>query len=255
MGKYKSSLAKPAFTSKIRKKRNTLFGITVHTTGRGVLDKAKKKGQTPIEWALGYYKRTAGPHYCIDTDGTIYQIQPDHWMGAHVGIAPIERKEYLSGAWTAKFKKNPAYELWKRRWPGYESPQHLYPSPSPNADYIGVELIPLVDATYTDAQYESLANLCLDRAKAHGWEDGWAATPRLVGHEDLDAYDRWHKTIGGWDPGYLRAKPKFHWEKLFKYMNKGMEEESTPAPVEENINLFNKLLDFFDQWRKFNAKK
>lgn len=198
------------------------WGLCLHTTGRGVPTAAKKRGKTPIEVALRIYKNSqnggngypwGGPAYVIDYDGTIYQLAPDDVRTQHVGAA---RRTYLSGAWLKKASPK-AVELWRARWQGYASPQHLFPDKYPNTSYVGCELIPCGSGfgtpwrpglTFTEAQHTATIRLGSDLAERHGWPAGWAATSRLVGHEDVGLVDRCDRG-GGWDPGALRDAPRF----------------------------------------------
>jgi hypothetical protein len=41
--------------------------------------------------------------------------------------------------------------------------------------------------------------------------------PRLVGHEDVHPLRRWD-VYGGWDPGALREKPRFHWDQVTPFL-------------------------------------
>jgi hypothetical protein len=197
------------------------WGLCVHTTGRGVIKRAAERDTTPLLVALGIYSASAGPHYVADVRGTLYQIQPDDRLAAHVGISASERADYLSGRWrTAWGLPAEAVERWERRWPGYASPQALYPTKSPNACYVGLELLPLEVAAvksdglwYTPEQHEAVALLGVDLARRHSWPRGWQNSPRLVGHEDLDAKERWDRG-GGWDPGGLRARPRIDWHRI-----------------------------------------
>ena len=185
------------------------FGLMVHTTGKGV-----SQYDSPLARAVKLYMTgDAYPHYVIDTNGGAVQTcYETHW-GAHAGIDSAERLAYESGSWRSKLP--PAVvERWQQRWPGRRSPLNLFPLASPNAAYIGVELIPLnkpVDENwYTQAQYDKLAALCIDIERRYGIELKGA---RLVGHEDIEPLTRWDR-LGGWDPGFLRPKPRFSWLRL-----------------------------------------
>jgi N-acetyl-anhydromuramyl-L-alanine amidase AmpD len=110
---------------------------------------------------------------------------------------------------------------WRRQWPGYQSPQHLYPSRTANADYVGIELIPIgaglggqpmaPGLRFTRAQHEAVVALGRWLASRHAWPVGWALSPRLVGHEDVQPIQRQDRG-GGWDPGSLRERPYFDFE-------------------------------------------
>ncbi len=195
----------------------------MHTSGRGIVDRAKRNDVPAIELALLWYraKEQSGVHYVIDHDGTIYQMLPDNRRGAHVGISRKERRGYLSGRWI-KETSIPVGFAWRRRWPGFVSPQHLYPTRSPNSCYVGVELLPLLaqhvgsdGLWFSKAQHRAVGALARDMAERHGWPEGWEESPRLVGHEDIDAYARWDRR-GGWDPGALRAGPRFSWQLMLE---------------------------------------
>lgn len=197
--------------------RSTVWGITLHTTGSGVAREAKKDGIAPLEWAVAYYcdPDSYAAHYVIDHDGTVVQIANEWERMSHVGLDAAEREKYLSGAWE---KVNPTTTaLWEKAWPGYQSPSHLYPGKSVNAVYVGVELIPTTGTsakpwkpglTFTQFQHTACLHLCADVARRHSFPAGWGKTGRLVGHEDVNPLDRQDRG-GGWDPGFLRAVPRF----------------------------------------------
>lgn len=215
MSMMQSAIAnqRPSFRPRFR--RIVPWGFLVHTMGRGIY-----KHSNPFEWALRRYRKRGSVHYAISLDGTIFQLLKDNRRGAHVGISRKERAKYLSGEWVNDFNPD-AIELWRERHPGYKSPQHLYPGTSPNGCYVGVELQPLErsreDGLYfTDAQHESVADLGKDLARRHYWPGNWMETPRLVGHEAVDAYGRWETAYTNmpWDPGALRFSPRFDWDKV-----------------------------------------
>lgn len=187
------------------------------------MERARRLGREPIDVALDWYRPKASVHYTVDYDGTIFQMMPDDWRGAHVGISRKERKAYLSGTWEEELPPG-IINQWMARWywpilHGFKSPQNLYPGRSPNGFYVAIEMVPLLEPTkenlwFTDAQHEAVADLAMDLARRHNWPPLWALSPRLLGHEDLDAYARWDKRHGGWDPGALRKRPRFSWEKV-----------------------------------------
>lgn len=206
-------------------RRREPWGLCLHTTGRGIVDKAARTGRKPLDVALDEYRRMqdgsslgyrwGGPHYVIDHDGGIYQIAPDFAFTAHCG-GP-HRADYLDGSWVGKCS-DAAVHHWRAQWGArYSSPQSLFPSRSANEDYIGVEMIPCGSGfgvprregeLFTIAQYDAAVALAKDIARRQGWPADWAHGPRLVGHEDVQLIDR-HDGAGGWDPGYLRARPYF----------------------------------------------
>lgn len=205
-----------------------VFGALLHTTGRGVVAQAKQQKRTPLDVALETYLdsqndpdgdqgyKWGGPAYIIDHDGKRYQIAPDEARTHHAGNSKNNRAAYISGHWTAKCS-NATVNAWKSRWPQYSHPYQLFPSKSPNWDYVGIEIVPCgygfgqpmrPGLLFTKEQHDSAAELAADIAARHGFPAGWQRTSRLAGHEDVDILERMD-SHGGWDPGFLRAAPYF----------------------------------------------
>ena len=217
-----SRLAETRQTKRMRIRRIKPWGIMIHTTGRGVVSRGAKLCREPVELAMEQYMGKASVHYAIGPTGNIYQMMPDNWRGAHCGVSLKERHAYLTGRWEREVSPV-AKRFWKERWPSVKTPQHLYPTVSPNGCYLGVEVVPLAERTadgwwFSDEQHQAIIELCEDRARHHRWPDGWFHTPRLVGHEDCDAYGRWQMS-GGWDPGFLRENPRFDWNRVYKALD------------------------------------
>lgn len=193
------------------------YGVLVHTTGDGLarkcLDDAGARDHLEIA-AEVYGNMKEGPHYCIAPSGAVVQFRQPTEIAYHAAVSEPDRAAYLSGAWELNGRTPKAIvDWWKLQWPGFKSPQHLYPAKSPNQSYIGVELIPCgvyqrntwtpimgTPATpksrFTAEQYTTLAALCSVLGREHSWPVGWWNTPRLAGHEDVDPKDR-----PGWDVG------------------------------------------------------
>ena len=199
------------------------WGLMLHTTGGGVTSKARKEGKTPLDVALEIYIKSqngsngypwGGPNYVIDLDGSIHQIAPDEAQTEHGGGG--NREAYRSGSWTSRVSPETVRQ-WRRQWPGTEHPYKLFPSYSPNTDFIGVEMIPIGDGfggppmapglRFSKKQHDAAIAIGRDLANRFGWPADWAST-RLVGHEDVDPIER-YDTKGGWDPGWLREAPYF----------------------------------------------
>lgn len=219
MNKSPLAIQKPAKRRRFRK--IDPWGLGVHTTGRGILARAHREDMEPIEAALKWYRaiRRSGVHYVTDYDGCIYQMLDDNIRGAHIGLSRRDRQDYLSGRWTIG-QSAEALAMWRARWPGKKSPQHLYPTRSPNGCYVGVELLPLAAEDvgddglwFTPAQHVAVRNLAWDLAHRHRWPEGWQWSARLLGHEDLTPHSRW-QLRGGWDPGALRDIPRFGWARV-----------------------------------------
>ncbi len=196
-------------------------GLCAHTSGRSIVEKAKRLGVDPVDLALEWYRALSrsGVQFLIAPDGTLYQMLEANIRGAHVGISRRERKRYLNGRWENDVPSG-ALRLWMNQWEDVKSPQHLYPTKSPNSCYVGVEMLPLLEATeeglwFTPEQHQALLDLYRQLAVMYNWPLCTIALPnkRFLGHEDIDAYARWQKS-GGWDPGALREKPRFDWTAL-----------------------------------------
>jgi hypothetical protein len=202
------------------------WGLLLHTTGGGIPAKAKATGRDAVAVALAWYRRSqdgangyfwGGPTYVLGHAGDLHQIAPDDVMTMHCG-GP-DRAAYLNGSWEVRVS-SATVTRWRRQWPDYRSPYHLFPSKTPNADYIGVEMIPCgaglgkpmrPGLRFTQAQHDACVSLARDVAQRHGLPAGWQHTPRLLGHEDVQPIER-HDKHGGWDPGHLRVDPFFDFE-------------------------------------------
>ncbi len=208
--------------------RRAVFGITVHTTGDGIPAEVAKYGKSHLDVARETYLAMGmvGPHYVIDPFGSVEQYAKPETVRYHVGIEAEHRRSFLDGHWEVDANRipRPVVAWWKARWPGIKSPSHLYPGPSANKAYIGIELIPAgryvknSDWTFEHGtrvgfdkqrfsleQYIALARLCNQLAEENGLDlekDGV-----LVGHEDLNPYSR-----PGWDPGDMNKT--FSWSLL-----------------------------------------
>lgn len=200
------------------------WGICVHTTGGGVPELALKKKISSIDTAVGIYTKPDNPpddfppfpHYVIDEKGGIVQIANERERARHVRITEEERVAYKTDAWRAHVSPF-GLSRWDAKWGPHSkrNPLQLFPSRSPNEDYLGVELIPRMHplangSLFNAEQYDVLASLIEDIESRYGlfFEAG-----RVVGHEDLSPLTRWDKN-GGWDPGQLRKSPTFRWREL-----------------------------------------
>jgi N-acetyl-anhydromuramyl-L-alanine amidase AmpD len=197
----------------------TPWGIMLHTTGDGIPAKAHQAPLEPLQTAFAVYgAMREGPGYVIAPSGAVARLRPDDQVAWHCGVSPVERRDFLSGHWEALAKPGVA-GWWKARWPGVLTPSHLYPSTSPNHDYIGVELIPCGTfvkgnsgswkpvfgepiggerGRFTGAQYTAAALLCLTLCRAHSIP--MHSPGRVLGHEDVNPLTR-----PGWDPGDLQG--------------------------------------------------
>lgn len=211
---------------KDRDRRGEVYGLCVHTSGAGVNKRAKEQGTHPDQVALDYYEDARySTHYVIGLEGC-WQLTDDMERVQHVGFTDPKRglgaselrQFYLSGAWETELPPR-FVERWKKQWPGYKSPSHLYPSRYPNDDFVAVECIPCdgfaeplaPGLRFTAGQHVQVAMLAVDLAERHGWPEGWWKTPRLCTHESLGPHNRLSGS-NAWDPGVLRDRPWFDWE-------------------------------------------
>lgn len=197
--------------------REKIHGVMIHSTGDGVPREKVKRNVSYMEAACAVYESMGniGPNYCIAPDGGVVMFREPNKIAYH--CKQEHRREFLDGSWATDYNRisRPVIDWWRHRWPGVESPAHLYPGVRPNDAYVGIELVPAGtyvksvaggtswspdpqyrndipgrDQRYTVAQYVSLARLIrsfnLDLTK----------TGVLVGHEDIEPYNR-----GGYDPG------------------------------------------------------
>ncbi len=228
----RSSLAKTFVGRSEQPRQSAIFGVVIHTTGSGVVDKAKREGIDPLSAVIKVYSDPDNycAHYAIGWDGTIVQIVDEALRAQHVGYPGADHRAMLDGSWETRVAPATA-ALWRARWPNVAGPAYLFPGTSPNSCYVGIELIPLTGddgqpspmsegLTFTKKQHEATANLVSDIA------DRWelpineilsSARGRLLGHEDLNALER-SDAGGGWDPGALREVPRFDYDAVRSFI-------------------------------------
>lgn len=187
--------------------------MLVHTTGGGLVAKAKALGVDPEAFAVEYY-RDAGnyPHYLIAHDGSIYNFCDELRWAAHAAWQPIERSLY-AGDWATSWinvlgdgklrhVERSFYAVWFERWKNpsrpavFSSPKELVAAvggTSPNEAYIGVEL--LDSKPFTAAQHEALAALFSDIRARHGLHiNGILPVPTFCTHSDVGPLRRWQRS-------------------------------------------------------------
>lgn len=201
--------------TKFRTRQLPCLQIVRHSTGRGVPSKAKARGKTTIEVALDWYLNPIAtcPNYVIDELGIIYLVSDEALCPPHCGVDDWQRDMMLSGEWEHEVSAE-ALALWRKRWPNFKSPQHLFRSKSANWDAIGIEVIPLNSPhfpIFSNESYRSLNRLTTEIGVRHGMDLSKKTT--LLYHEDLDPFERWD-SHGGTDPGVIRAIPWFDERKL-----------------------------------------
>lgn len=224
------------------KRKNKLFGLCVHTSGSGVVKKAKAKGISPDEIALDYYDSAKySTHYVAGHRG-YYQLTDVMEQVSHVGYTDgvggrmsgsQRRAWYHSGKWAEAL---PTFaKRFRKIHPSASSPSALHPSPFPSMDYAAIELIPCTmgygDALgpgykYSLAQHTAVALIALELAEEYGWPDDFEMGGRLSCHEELGP----HARIGSyanprdgdcWDPGRYRETPWISWETIQQWIRMG----------------------------------
>lgn len=198
-----------------KKRTMPVWGVCSHSAGRGVPSKAKAKKLPSILIALTWYARQEAtcPNYVIDELGDIYAVTDELYCAPHCGVDEWQRAMMLDGEWVHEVSPE-AFGLWRRRWPDFKSPQHLFPGAHANWVYAGIEVIPQLGGNFpifSDASYHSLYMLKNDIALRNGIN--LSIQQHDVHHEDLDPFDRWDNA-GGWDPGALRVVPWFDVRRL-----------------------------------------
>jgi len=166
----------------------------------------------------------------------VMQLVADDLCCAHAGVDPWQYQAYRDGSWRepklsdaarklfdAAKRKDPTLRLWPQpspvavatwdaRWKalGFQHPGQLGPALSNNEDYIGIEVVGDEKNGITPAQHVALRALLEDIAHRWGLTDVlWSEPGRLVGHSDLDIYERWTRSGKPWDPG-----PTLDWSLL-----------------------------------------
>jgi hypothetical protein len=207
--------------------RGNVYGLIVHTTGGSLPSRAKKGGMVASQVAVDYYLKSHGTHYVCGWGGELIQVANEDQQAN--GASTTEQRE--SEDWEADL---PAATVrrWHERWDleGADGPLDLFPTKYANSCYVHVEMPPCVfhhngkltteeepmgkGLRFTKLQHDKIAELAVDVADRNGWPDFWWESGRFVGHEDVSPITR-HDRNGGWDPGALRAQPRFDWEYVY----------------------------------------
>jgi hypothetical protein len=195
-------------------------GVVVHTTSGGYARKARTSSRTALDMTLGYYVtgKEGFPHYVIHYDGTLFATQSEDRTAWHAGYGKGSVRGKVPNAW------------WSAAWGprGFKHPLELLPNgaSSPNQVHIGVEL--LADTSgwgFTDAQYATLARLVRDLSARWGFAVDQVPGRALLGHEDVNPWERTDGKGRPWDPGGHRTPATFDWGKVARLLGSSRDEE------------------------------
>src|SRR5262245_8329513 len=101
MAEGRSAIAQRFIDRKHDARTAEVYGVAVHTTGSGVVEKARAKGIDPLERAIqAYTEDEYFAHYVVGWDGTVVQIADENVKALHIGFAPAQRASFLDGSWT-----------------------------------------------------------------------------------------------------------------------------------------------------------
>ncbi len=186
-----------------RFERSSYSAIVVHTTGLGVLKKAKRWDVDPFEATLRVFSRqidTSG-HYVIgQSRGQIAQVVPEEIPAWHVG-GKASRKYNRARWWTSS-----SVAWWRERWPQFFTPRDLgggtlWGAPggrmSCNANTIGIEVVPPEgNGPWSDDCWASLVGLCRDISGRRELE---LSLETVISHSDAHPFARSARGKP-WDP-------------------------------------------------------
>lgn len=211
--------------------------IVMHSTGSGLAAHAERKAPYAIDpskyeaAALEWYRSSGSEffgHVMVGPTGARYDLAPLDKVALH--SASLDGR-YINANWREwarpiggksgwhRHGRDPAqvWDWWDARWPGVTTPQEFFNTRHINAISIGVDVLPLPDGTYTDAQVEHTAALVVELADVHGLAIRTSGKrPTVLGHEDIDPLRRGTKWRGdriigvGWDPGGKWPRERFN---------------------------------------------
>jgi hypothetical protein len=224
-----------------------LAGTVVHTTGSGIVVKALKRGDDPLDYAEAYYARASSyaSNYLAGHDfgraDVIVGTVPENLVAYHTSLprTSLRWNTYKRGrgVWPrftiatkadgTKYMKDHGkllsrYADWLERWPDLDSPLDLISAPgtSINRQFLGVDMLaPEPGEQHTELQVRWVASLIGEIHERHGLP----VTRRTVlRHADLDPFSRTSKR-GGWDP------PAYAFKMLCEYLEIGWLPEQAVA--------------------------
>lgn len=166
----RSRLAR-AVANRLLKPRLGVTGYVLHTTGRGVLTRAKRWNVDPFEAAIRIYSTLMDDsgHFVIGQGVCqVAQVVPLSLAARHVGIRG-------TGAAIPVYSR---YDWWRQRWPEFTHPYELKAiwgdvsgssAPSANSWTVGIEIVPPEDlgAPLSEHCWASLASLLEALGRLH----------------------------------------------------------------------------------------
>lgn len=216
-------------------RRGRVGGVLIHSTGRGLLDSAKKRGLTPDAEAERLYGGALStfPHYVVGHAAVTSYCDELKWA-AHASWSLAEKSRYAEGGWRALIEPDGravpsragTYDWWDARWGparglAYGSPADMLAqiggAKSPNAVYVGIELVPYADGSFSSTQYVALGALVRDVLGRNSFTLPLPSSlPQvwLCGHSDISPLRRTEVNGRPYDPDSTGAGPDFDWRAL-----------------------------------------
>lgn len=217
------------YTSKETTKRR----VIVHITGRSTWNNARKRKQNPLTRLARYFcgyksadsralnrKGRACATYAIGPWGEVIRLMEDEyrpWSACYPRAHASKRKARkleVPRWWAEEWQDiDPNLGLLEKQYPDTMSIDHpvdlIGTSRRPNFESLAIECVQWGNQyLLTRAQYRSLSDLLLKLCERWGIPHNRLG---VVGHEDLTPWTR-GDAGGGWDPGALRATPRFDWQ-------------------------------------------
>ncbi len=232
-------------SDKGRPRSRPVFGVTMHTSGIGVVNRAAKEigvaisaydaADLVLEFVAAHYANgdEYGAHYCIGWEGQIISLADEDEVIYHTGFS--RKRNELARLSSINWRKECSAQYlrnWDKRWPGAKNPIDIFPGTSVNSKYIGIELVPVhknspwfvgrwpqESGFFTRQQHASARALCMEIGRRRNFPLHWRLSNRLISHEDVNPISRANRS-GGWDIGVCRDEPRFDWSWLTRHQKK-----------------------------------
>jgi hypothetical protein len=193
--------------------RKSYSAIIVHTTGVGVLKKAKRWKIPPIAAAARIYgtQMDASGHYVIcGNTGELIQTCSEAQAAWHVGSRgskPYSKPNWARSTWAKKVRKKNV-EWWSQRFPMYQSPFELAGGKlwtprgnkmTCNANALGIEMVPNFEdpqGPWTNNAWDKLIQLVFDVSDRRSIPIG---SDFILSHSEAHPLSRTRNNLP-WDP-------------------------------------------------------